>query len=185
MGPSYVLPWVPTPTSSSDGLWSVRWIKVLIPHIAFVSEFITAIENKIVQCPSFSMSKSYLRTIHVSQRKLLIMFFGGIVNVLGGQTWTLTIDTASLKCSSKQVICPNLFIGLTEFWCHFYVQLILRLYFLKKWLPSKLCYLHSPPLNAHQTCQSILCPDKGWNGYSFVFIHWRVPCQRKTYLLKV
>lgn len=55
----------------------------------------------------------------------------GIVNVLGGQTWTLTIDTASLKCSSKQVICPNLFIGLTEFWCHFYVQLILRLFFKK------------------------------------------------------
>lgn len=95
----------------------------------------------------------------------------GIVNVLGGQTWTLTIDTASLKCSSKQVICPNLFIGLTEFWCHFYVQLIPRLFFKKSGCLQNYVICIVPP-NAHQTCQSILCPDKwvemGIHLYSFI-----------------
>lgn len=98
----------------------------------------------------------------------------GIVNVLGGQTWTLTIDTASLKCSSKQVMCPNVFIGLAEFWCHFYVQLIPRL--LKKTVAAFKTMLFADfsdrPPNAHQICQSILCPDKwvemGIHLHSFI-----------------
>lgn len=97
----------------------------------------------------------------------------GIVNVLGGQTWTLTIDTASLKCSSKQVMCPNLFVGVAEFWCHFYVQLIPRL-FLKKWLPSKLCYLQisqiaPPPMPTKPV--SLYCAQISGLKWVFICIH--------------
>lgn len=148
MGPSYVLPWVPTPTSSSDGLWSVRWIKVLIPHIAFVTEFISnRKQNSTVSL--FFYVKVLSENYPCITEEITDYVLWGIVNVLGGQTWTLTIDTASLKCSSKQVMCPNLFIGLAEFWCHFYVQLIPRL-FKKKWLHSKPCYLQISQIAPHQ-----------------------------------